>query len=321
MSTNSAKKGSGHRNRGPKWDDVKKSERRVPKTSGTPESGSLPMSQNVAIDTANSPGSVQPCVAIDTSNSPGFLQPGVASSPILPQEESIATPSAEDLAVAEAIDAIEELTSDFDATSIEAGPSKRTPKATKQRKKQNPKLETTAGPSQKKESGTCSVNDSPKNTYNGPFPTDAAYENNPASSDSSIWEDDQSWNTPNYLSFDPTRLLVFRMKPQSKTMRQRFASMKQKAVEIATDTDWVKGAMASMRIKAGGENSRRKEKNDENSRTGSKDTSDLSLRGGAGDISSLNRGGSDIFGFGGGSDACVSIYAHTFTQHSVHLTM
>jgi hypothetical protein len=299
MSTNSAKKGSGHRNRGPKWDDVKKSERRVAKTSGTPESGSLPTSRNVVIDTVNSPGSVQP---------------GVASSPILPQEESIATPSAEDLAVADAIDAIEELTSDFDATSIEAGPSKRTPKATKQRKTQNTKSETTAGPSQKKESRTWSVNDSPKNTYNGPFPTDAAYENGPVSSDSSLWEDDQSWNTPNYLSFDPARLLVFRMKPQHKTMRQRFASMKQKAVEIATDTDWVKEAMASMRIKAGGENSRRKEKNDENSRTGSKETSDLSLRGGAGDISSLNGGGSDIFGFGGGSDACVSIYAHTFTQ-------
>lgn len=300
MRTNSAKKGSGHSNRGPKLGDVKKSKRGVHETLETPESGSLSTSRNMAIDTANSTG---------------FLQPGVASSPILSQEESITTPSAEDLAVAEAIDAIEELTSDFDATSIEAGPSKRTPKSTKQRKTQNPKLESTAGPSQKKESRTWSVNDSPNNTYNGPFPTDAAYENSPVSSDSSLWEDDQSWNTPNYLSFDPARLLVFRMKPQRKTMRQRFASMKQKAVEIATDTDWVKGAMATMRIKAGRENSRRKEKSDETSRGGSKDTSNLSLRGGAGDISSLNGGGNDILGFGGGSDTCVSIYVHIFTQH------
>ncbi|OBT82571.1 hypothetical protein VE02_08434 [Pseudogymnoascus sp. 03VT05] len=291
MSTNSAKKGSGHRNRGPKWDDVKKWERGVPETSRTPESGFLPTWQNVDID---------------TTNSPGFEHPGVASPPTVPQAKSIVPPSAEDRAVAEAIDAIEDLTTDFDATSIEAGPSKRTPKATKQRKTQTPKLETTAGPSEKKESQTWSVNDGPRNKYNGPFPTDDAYEKTPASSDSSLWDDDQSWNTPNYLSFDPARLLVYRMKPQRKTMRQRFASMRQKAVEIANDVDWVKvkEAMGSLRIKAGPEGSRHKENNTENSGASSKETSDLSLRGGAGDISSLNGGGNDIFGFGGGSDAC-----------------
>ncbi|OBT74256.1 hypothetical protein VF21_07402 [Pseudogymnoascus sp. 05NY08] len=291
MSTNNAKKGSGHRNRGPKWDDVKKFEQVVPKTSGTPESGSLPKWQNVALD---------------TTNSSGFEHPSVASSPTVPQAKPIAPPSAEDRAVAEAIDAIEDLTTDFDATSIEAGPSKRTPKATKQRKTQTPKLETTAGLSEKKESQVWAVNDSPRNKYNGPFPTDDAYEKTPASSDSSLWDDDQSWNTPNYLSFDPARLLVYRMKPQRKTMRQRFASMKQKAVEIANDVDWVKvkEAMGSLRIKAGPEGSRHKENNTENSGASSKETSDLSLRGGAGDISSLNGGGNDIFGFGGGSDAC-----------------
>ncbi|ELR10382.1 hypothetical protein VC83_00470 [Pseudogymnoascus destructans] len=286
MSTNSAKKASGSGNRGPKWGDVKKWERGVSATSGMPESRSLPTSQNVAID---------------TTNSPGFEHPGVASSCMSPQEKSIVTLSAEDRAVAEAIDAIEELTSDFDATSIEAGPSKRTPEATIQQKTQTPKLETTAGPSRKKESRTWSVNDSPNNNYQGPFPTDDAYENSPASS---LWDDDQSWHIPSYLRFNPARLLIYRMKPRQKTMRQRLSSMKQKAVEIATNVDWVKEAMASIRNKAGAESPKHKEKSAENSRACSKDISDLSLRGGAGNMSSLNGGGNDILGFGGGSDTC-----------------
>lgn len=306
MSTNSTKKASSRSNRGPKWDDVKKCERRVPETSKNPESGSLPTPQNVTIDTTNSPGSEHP---------------GVASSAVSPQAKPIATPSAEDRAVAEAIDAIEDLTTDFDATSTEAGPSKRTQKATEKRNRKTPKSDTTASISQKKESQTRSVNDSSNNNYQGPFPTDDVYENSPASSESSLWEDDQSWNTPNFLSFDPARLLVYRMKPQRKTMHQRLSSIKQKAVEIATDVDWVKDAMASMRIKTGAESPRNKEKSTKNSRKNLKDTSDVSLRGGAGDIFSLNGGGNDISGFGEGSDTCVSIYAHLFTQRSVHLTI
>lgn len=306
MSTNSIKKASSRSNRGPKWDDVKKCERQVPETSKKPESGSLPTSQNVTIDTTNSLGSEHP---------------GVASSAVSPQAKPIVTSSAEDRAVAEAIDAIEDLTTDFDATSTEAGPSKRTQKATEKRNRKTLKSDTTAAISQKKVSQTRSVNDSPNNNYQGSFPTDDAYENSPASSESSLWGDDQSWNTPNYLSFDPARLLVYRMKPQRKTMRQRLSSIKQKAVEIATDVDWVKDAMASMRIKTGAESPRNKEKSAKNSRKDSKDTFDVSLRGGFGDILGLNGGGNDISGFGEGSDTCVSIHVHLFTQRSVHLTI
>ncbi|OBT96984.1 hypothetical protein VE01_05554 [Pseudogymnoascus verrucosus] len=289
MSTNSIKKASSRSNRGPKWDDVKKCERLVPETSKKPESGSLPTSQNVTIDTTNSPGSEHP---------------GVASSAVSPQAKPIVTPSAEDRAVSEAIDAIEDLTTDFDATSTEAGPSKRTQKATEKRNRKTLKSDTTAAISQKKVSQTRSVNDSPNNNYQGSFPTDDAYENSPASSESSLWGDDQSWNTPNYLSFDPARLLVYQMKPQRKTMRQRLSSIKQKAVEIATDVDWVKDAMASMRIKTGAESPRNKEKSAKNSRKDSKDTFDVILRGGFGDILGLNGGGNDISGFGEGSDTC-----------------
>lgn len=104
-------------------------------------------------------------------------------------------------------------------------------------------------------------------------------------------------------------------------MCQRVASLKHKIVKIArTDMDWVKGAMASIRIKAGVEYPRLKVNSTDNLRGGLKDSSNLSLRGGGGDISSLNGGGNDIFGLDGGSGTCVSIYAHIFSQWSVHLT-
>lgn len=80
--------------------------------------------------------------------------------------------------------------------------------------------------------------------------------------------------------------------------------MKNKVVKVArTDLGWMKEAMASIRMKAGTESSRLKV----NSIDGSRNTSNLSLRGGAGDISSLKSGGNGIFGFGRGSDTCVSI--------------
>ena len=302
MSRNGSGEASGHGNIGSKWDENKIVDRGVLGTSKSP-----PTPQNMTID---------------TTNPPRIAYSQVRSPSIVPQAKAIITPSAEEMAVSEAIDAIEELTSDFEAVTDESNteeiPSELTRKSTKQRKTQIPKLKSAAGPSRKREwPRTGSVNDNSDNNNPGRLPSKDAYENSPASS---LWTDDESWDTPSYLRYDPERPVLYRSVPPRKTMRQRVASLKHKVVKIArTDMDWVKGAMASIRIKAGVECPRLRVNSTENLHGGSKDSSNLSLRGGAGDISSLNDGGNDLFGFGGGSETCVSVYAHIFTQWSVHL--
>lgn len=302
MSRNGSGEASGHGNIESKWDENKIVDRGVLGTSKSP-----PTPQNMTID---------------TTNPPRIAYPQVRSPSIVPQAKAIITPSAKEMAVSEAIDAIEELTSDFEAVTDESNteeiPSELTPKGTKRRKTQIPKLKSAAGPSRKREwPRTGSVNDNSDNNNPGRLPSEDAYENSPASS---LWTDDESWDTPSYLRYDPERPVLYRSVPPRKTMRQRVASLKHKVVKIArTDMDWVKGAMASIRIKAGVECPRLRVNSTENLHGCSKDSSNLSLRGGAGDISSLNDGGNDLFGFGGGSETCVSVYAHIFTQWRVHL--
>lgn len=250
-------------------------------------------------------------MAVDIANSSGIIYPVVCPSTTVPQEKDNITLSAEDRAVAEAIDAIDDLTSDFevvtDDSNTEEVPSDLTPKRTKCRNTQMPKPKSTAEPFQTKNSPrTGSLDNSPDNNNPGPFPSQDACDNSPKSS---LWADDESWDTPSYLRYDPERPILYPVVPPRKKMRQRVASLKHKVVKIArTDLDWVKGAMVTIRIKAGAEFPRLKVNSADNIPEGSKNSSGLSLRGGAGDISSLNDGGNDIFGFGVGIGSCVSIY-------------
>jgi hypothetical protein len=252
---------------------------------------------------------------IGTSKSAGIASAGVSSSTTVLDVKAAITPSAEDRAVSEAIEAIEDLTSDFDAATDESNteelPNERTPKASKRRHNQIPKSKS----SQKNERPRIRpVNDSPGNKYSRPLPTDDAYEK---SLTSSLWTDDESWNTPSYLRFNPERLLLFQMQPERKTMRRRFSLLKHRVANIArTDLDWVKETITSIRTKAGTEISGFKANSAENLQEGSVEISNLSLRGGAGDISSLNGGGgNDTFGFSGEGDNCVSNFTHKSAQY------
>jgi hypothetical protein len=111
------------------------------------------------------------------------------------------------------------------------------------------------------------------------------------------------------------------MQPERTTMRRRLSLLKHKVASIATtDLDWVKEAMTSIRTKAGAEISNFKANSAENSQEGSVEISNLSLRGGAGDILSLNGGGgNNTFDFSRGGDDCVSIFTHKLTPDRIDL--
>ncbi|KFY61752.1 hypothetical protein V496_04910 [Pseudogymnoascus sp. VKM F-4515 (FW-2607)] len=290
MSTNGTGEATGHTIKGSKWDEDEIVDRVV-----------LEESKVYSTSPRN--------MAVDIANSSGIVYPGACPSTTVPQDKDNITLSAEDMAVAEAIDAIDDLSTDFeivtDESNTEEVPSYLTPKRTKCRNTQIPKPKSTAEPFQKMISPrTGSLNNSPDNNNPGPFPSQCAYDNSP---ESSMWADDESWDTPSYLRYDPERPILYPAVPPRKKMRQRVASLKHKVVKIArTDLDWVKEAMASIRIKAGEEFPRLKANSAESIRNGLKNSSGLSLRGGAGDISSLNGGGNDIFGFGVGIDSCCS---------------
>ncbi|KFY01829.1 hypothetical protein V490_00757 [Pseudogymnoascus sp. VKM F-3557] len=283
MSSNGSGEACGHTSANPMWTGNKTVDEEVLKTFGALEpSGKV----------------------IGTSKSAGIAGAGVSSSTTVLDVKAAITPSAEDRAVSEAIDAIENLTSDFDAATDESNteelPNERTPKASKRRHNQIPKSKS----SQKNERpGIRSVNDSPDNKYSRPLPTDDACEKSPTSS---LWTDDESWNTPSYLRFNPEALLLFQIQPERTTMRRRLSLLKHKVANIArTDLDWVKEAMTSIRTKAGAEISKFKANSAENLQECSVEISNLSLRGGAGDILSLNGGGgNNTFDFSGGGDDC-----------------
>lgn len=295
MSTIAVGEASGHSNIGPTWDEDKPVDQGMLETSRNLQPELPPTAQNMFIGTANS------------SN--------IASSSTVSQAKAIIKPSAEDIAVSEAIDAIEDLTSDFEAITDESNteevPCELVPKAAKRGNSKGHKLKSGAGPSQKMERARFRlINDSPGNNNTGPFSSGDGYENG---SLSSPWTDDESWGTPSFLRYDAERPPVYRSMPPHKTVRQRVASLKRKVVQSArTDLDWVKGAITSIYTKSGAEYPELKARSTEKSRVGSEDSSILSLRGGAGDIWSLDGGGNDIMGFGGGSNACVSSCTHKF---------
>ncbi|OBT69835.1 hypothetical protein VE03_00987 [Pseudogymnoascus sp. 23342-1-I1] len=286
MSTDGTGEATGHANIGSKWDENKIVGR-----------GALEASTFVLLPTSRN-------MTVDTTNSPGIVHPGVCPPSTVSQSKGIIGHSVEDMAVLEAIDAIEDLTSDFEADTDESNteeiPCELTPKGTKHRSTQNHMSKPDAGPSQNNDcTRTRSVNNKSSS-----LPSEDVCENSP---ESSLWADDESWDTPSFLRYDPERPVLYRAAPPRKTMRQRVTSLKHKVVNIARgDLDWVKGAVANIRSKADVEYPKLRVKSTGKLRGGSKDSSNLSLRGGAGDISSLNGGGNDIFGLGGGSDTCCS---------------
>ncbi|KFY41669.1 hypothetical protein V494_02867 [Pseudogymnoascus sp. VKM F-4513 (FW-928)] len=288
--TNTAREASGHVKISSKWDEITAVDR---ETSEKLRLGLLLSSKSIDIN---------------TTNSPGIVYPSVCSSSAICQIKTVTTPSAEDIAVSEAIDAIEDLTSDFEAVTDESNteevPSELTPKVTKRKNTRVSKMKSAAEPSQKTQwPRTWSANDSLCNDNSGPKTIEDSCKNSPPSS---LWTDSESWDTPSFLRYDAERPSRYRFVRPRETVRQRVTSLKHKVVEIArTDLGWVKEAMGNIRIKASPENPNHRVKSAENSRESSRDDStNLSMRGGAGDISSLNGAGNDIFGIGGGSGNC-----------------
>lgn len=148
MSTNNAGEASGHSYLGSKWDENEIVDRGVLDTSLKQEF--IPLT-------------------IDATKSSSIVYP------IAPQAKTGIAPSAEDMAVSDAIDAIDELTSDFEAVTDESNteeiPSELTPKGTKRRKTQIPKLKSATELSRKREwPRTWSVNDNSGNNSPGRLP-------------------------------------------------------------------------------------------------------------------------------------------------------